>query len=213
MPKNESVADFYIESLVNNVSAGRFVPTLQSDSFSGGRHIANTPDQATYRRSRPNGDNGGALNGKKSKHYGNEKTAWDRQHTYPLSVPPADANNHHRVRPNANAMRALRVDESGIEYLESPASANASGKSNVKTSNATLPTANATAAADAVATNNKNVNKRRKRVEKWNNNEAQRCANEQMWSESMGTGDGVEHSVRHWIYNSTSYANKTVSFR
>lgn len=195
-PNNESVTDFFIESLVNNVSAGRFVST-----------------ESGYMHSRPKASDGVGNARQKSKQYGNEKTSWSQQHTYPLSMPSADATNHHRTRPNA--MRTLRMDESGIEYVDS-SSPRVSDKPGDETSDALPTIANETATASDAAvasSSNKNVNKRRKRVEKRNSNEAKHCADEQAWSEWLAADDGVQHSVRRWTYNSTSYANKTVSFR
>lgn len=192
--------DFFIESLVNNESAGRFVPTTESGY--------------TARRSRLNDDNrivtndisvgGGA--GPKTKHYGNEKTAWSQQHTYPLSMSPSDGNSHHRIH-NNNA-RPLRVDESGIAFDE-PLGGGMTNNNSTTTINAKATAVTYTGDANI----DKNVNKRRKRVETRKSRETNNCADERVWSETMADSDYVEHNVRRWIYNATSYANKTVSFR
>lgn len=236
-PKNESVTDFYIESLVDNVSAGKFMSTESG---------------YTVRRTRPNDDNSAAGNsggggagtsgggngygGQQSKQYGNEKTAWSQQHTYPLrassaataaaagsglmadgSIGKINANVQPPVRPTR-----LRVDESGIEFVESSASGGKWDGANGTTAMATAATTTATAATTTGAKThptayNKNVNKRRKRVDNNmssninNNNHDNRHCTAPMW---IADGvDGIEHNVRRWIYNATSFANKTVSFR
>lgn len=200
----------------------------------------------TVRRTRPNDDSAGNVGGatagtnggngyggQKSKQYGNEKTAWSQQHTYPLrassaasavaagggglmadgSIDKIISNVQPPVRPTR-----LRVDESGIEFVESSASGGKGDSSNGTTATTTMTMTTTTTGAKTHPTAyNKNVNKRRKRVDNNmssninNNNNDNRHCTAPMW---MAYGvDGIEHNVRRWIYNATSFANKTVSFR
>lgn len=224
-PKNESVTDFYIESLVDNVSAGKFM---------------STDSGYAVRRSRPNDDSGGNglggggdYDGQQSKQYGNEKTAWSQQHTYPLNsrassagAAATSASGRGLMRDggigkiNSNAQppvrpTMLRVDESGIEFVESSSDGTRNGTATTTTS--TMSTTTTIGAKTQPTAYNKNVNKRRKRVDNNmnsnnnNNNNDNRHCTEPMW---MAYGvDGMEHNVRRWMYNATSSANKTVSFR
>lgn len=90
---------------------------------------------------------------------------------------------------------AIRVDESGIDLGETVTNVNTNGNLGAKLHS--IPS-------------NKNVNRRRKRVDNINN-DARHCAEQPMWSDTIT--DDVEHSVRRWIYNSKNFANETVSFR
>lgn len=173
-PKNESVTDFYIESLVNNVPAGKFM-AAESTGYAGRR--AKQTDDTTLR----------------SKQYGNEKTVWSQQRGYPLAASASSATIALANAAATGVSRPLRVDESGIEYVES------SGPRADERSNTEART----------TVTNKNVNKRRKRVEN-SNNDPNQCG-EQTWSEQEL--DDVVHSVRRWTYNVTGFENKTVSFR
>lgn len=127
----------------------------------------------------------------RSKQYGNEKTAWSQQHAYPLAASVSSATIASAAA--TGVVRPLRVDESGIEFVES---------SGPRTDERSITKARTTVA-------NKNVNKRRKRVEN-SNNDPNQCG-EQVWSENGM--DDVVHSVRRWTYNVTGFENKTVSFR